>query len=155
MKRNLQLQYFLSISKLLEDRLREELDTMGIFHGQGKVLAELYQNDGMPQITIAKTLGISPATVTNMVKRMESGGLVKRISDKNDDRVIRVHLTKEGNKAAEKVIDVWERINNYLQTLVSEDELDSMQHSLAKIRFGLSGAEDDTLTYIGESVFAD
>jgi DNA-binding MarR family transcriptional regulator len=143
MERKLFLHHFLNISKLLEDRIREDLDPMGIFHGQGKVLAELYKNDGMTQISIAKTLGISPATVTNMVKRMETGGLVKRYSDKHDDRVIRVHLTKEGNRSAEKVIEVWENIDSYIRTLMPEADLESLNRILERIKFGLGGTTEE------------
>ncbi|QAR33989.1 MarR family transcriptional regulator [Geovibrio thiophilus] len=152
MERKLFLHLFLNISKLLEDRIREDLDPMGIFHGQGKVLAELYKNDGMTQISIAKTLGISPATVTNMVKRMESGGLVKRHSDKHDDRVIRVHLTKEGNRSAEKVIEVWENIDSYIRTLMPETDLESLHKVLNKVKFGLGGADEGCESGCRESV---
>ncbi|MGE4498375.1 MAG: MarR family winged helix-turn-helix transcriptional regulator [Deferribacterales bacterium] len=152
MEQKLFLHLFLNISKLLEDRIREDLDPMGIFHGQGRVLAELYKNDGMTQISIAKTLGISPATVTNMVKRMEAGGLVKRYSDKHDDRVIRVHLTKEGNRSAEKVIGVWENIDSFIKTLVPQNELESMHRVLDKVRFGLGGAVEESESGCSETV---
>jgi DNA-binding MarR family transcriptional regulator len=156
MERKLILHLFLNISKLIEDRLREELEPTGIFNGQGRVLAELYKTDEMTQISIAKKLGISPATVTNMVKRMEAGGLVKRRSDKHDDRVIRVCLTKEGTRSAEKVLAVWEEIDSYIITLIPEIELDSLHKVLDKIRFGLGGTEiEQNLEVEGESVLID
>lgn len=129
---------FFSIAKNLEDMTRKELEPYGIYQGQGKVLNELSKKDGMTQIEIAKSLDISPATVTNMVKRMESGKLVKRISDKHDERMMRVRLTKEGARASEKVADAWENVDKHLHSVLSEDELGQLAKTLEKLYASLS-----------------
>ena len=139
---------FFSISKLLEDKTRKELEPHGIFQGQGKVLGELSKKDGMTQIEIAKSLDISPATVTNMVKRMESGKLVKRISDKHDERMMRVRLTKEGVKASEKVSAAWNKIDRQLHSVLNKDESEQLERILNKLQTALSeGSYTDLLEH--------
>lgn len=129
---------FFSISKLLEDRSRKILELHKIFQGQGKVLSELSRKDGMTQIEIAKTLDISPATVTNMVKRMEASKLVKRSNDKDDERMIRVRLSKEGTKAALKVDEAWKIVDKDLDLILSNEEQKQLNQLLIKIQTGLT-----------------
>jgi DNA-binding MarR family transcriptional regulator len=129
---------FFSISKLLEDRSRKILEPHKIFQGQGKVLSELSRKDGMTQIEIAKTLDISPATVTNMVKRMEASKLVKRSNDKDDERMIRVRLSKEGTKAALKVDEAWKIVDKDLDLILSNEEQKQLNQLLIKIQTGLT-----------------
>lgn len=70
------------------------------------------------------------STTTDLVDRMEKNGLVQRVKDENDRRVVRIHLLEIGSELIEKVID---RRQNYLREVFqdySQDEIDGLGNSL-------------------------
>ncbi|NBP71183.1 MAG: MarR family transcriptional regulator, partial [Cytophagia bacterium] len=69
--------------------------------------------DGITQQALALLLGRDRASVTRMVDILEAQHLLKRMADKNDRRVKRIVLTREGKllktkayRAAEKSLEV-------------------------------------------------
>ena len=81
------------------------LDKIGVYPGQPPLLFILNKNDGLSQKEIADKLVIKPSTITVMLKRMESGNLIYRRQDSEDQRISRVHLTEEGRKICEKAFE--------------------------------------------------
>ncbi len=55
---------------------------------------------------IAAALGISLPATTNMIVRLEGKGLVERMHDRDDRRVVRCHLTPEGRCQSEALWNV-------------------------------------------------
>ena len=106
--------------------LRNTLIKTGLHRGQPPVLFALHQNDGLTHSELAQKLEVSPATITNMIKRMEGSGFVVRCRDDEDQRVSRVYLTEAG----ENIISELEAVMNGIE---------------AKIFFGLDQEKQDTL----------
>ncbi len=52
--------------------------------------------------TLAKQISLSQATVTNIIVRLESRGLVQRVRSKNDKRFVWLHLTDAGKDTLDK-----------------------------------------------------
>jgi DNA-binding MarR family transcriptional regulator len=73
-----------------------KFEKLGLFRGQPPVLFELDHQDGMTHVELARELGVTPATITTMVQRMEQAGFVARRRDPLDERVSRVYLDKGG-----------------------------------------------------------
>lgn len=85
----------------------------GITADQFRLLTHLWKQDGITQQALALLLGRDRASVTRMVDILEAQHLLKRMTDKNDRRVKRIVLTREGKllktkayKAAEKSLEV-------------------------------------------------
>lgn len=72
------------------------LDRLGITYPQYLVLLALWQEDGRTVGAIAARLGLESSTVTPLVKRLEVARLVTRTRDPEDERQVRVRLTKRG-----------------------------------------------------------
>jgi DNA-binding MarR family transcriptional regulator len=66
----------------------------------------LWKKDGRSQKEFAEMLGLKPATITVMLKRMEKAGWVERKPDPEDLRVSRVFLTERAEKFRPKVKQV-------------------------------------------------
>ena len=84
--------------------MRNRFDEMGLHRGQPPLIMQLYKHDGMTHSDLAERLEVTPATVSNMVKRMERDGLVLRRRDDEDERISRVYLTEEGKALREKIV---------------------------------------------------
>ncbi|ACN14595.1 putative MarR family protein [Desulforapulum autotrophicum HRM2] len=132
---------FMHIGKLLNDRLRSSLGGGGIHFGQARILVSLMRHGNLIQRTIGQELHIKPATVTNMVKRMEASGLIERGRDANNDRIINVTLTSKGKEAANFAINVMEQIENDIRSEFTQKEIDKLRNPLERIRNTLGGSD--------------
>ncbi|MCW4114117.1 MarR family transcriptional regulator [Aurantimonas sp. MSK8Z-1] len=72
------------------------LDELGITYPQYLVLSVLWEEGERTIGTIAERLGLEPSTVTPLVKRLETAGLVTRQRNPADERQVVVALTGEG-----------------------------------------------------------
>jgi DNA-binding MarR family transcriptional regulator len=75
---------------------RSLLTDLGITYPQYLVLIVLWENDKIPVGEIAKRLQLDAAALTPLVKRLESLGLIARIRDTRDERVVRICLSEQG-----------------------------------------------------------
>jgi DNA-binding MarR family transcriptional regulator len=62
------------------------------------VLSQLVEGDGLPMTTLARTLDVSLPSMTGIADRMASHGLVERVRDPDDRRVVRCRLTTAGRE---------------------------------------------------------
>lgn len=82
------------------------LDNLGITYPQYLVLLVLWEEDGQSVTGIGRRLHLDTGTLTPLLKRMESQGLVTRQRQESDERVVMVHLTGKGRKLKEKAAAV-------------------------------------------------
>ena len=65
------------------------------FNGsQGRILYVLWQRDGIPISELSKETGLAMTTLTSMIDRMETAGLVRRDRGDADRRKILIFLTE-------------------------------------------------------------
>ncbi len=76
--------------------MRHKMRELGLHRGQPFVLFALHKKDGLSNSALAAFLDVTPATLTNKVKRMEKAGLVIRRRDPEDERIHRIFLTEKG-----------------------------------------------------------
>ena len=132
---------FMHIGKLLNDRLRDTLGERGIHFGQARILTALLAHGTLAQGDIGRGLHIKPATVTNLVQKMETSGLIDRRRDSGDDRVIKVTLTPNGKEAATFAEKVIVQIEKDIRSEFSQEEIYMLCSPLIKIRNRLGGSD--------------
>jgi DNA-binding MarR family transcriptional regulator len=71
------------------------LDELGITYPQYLVLNVLWQRDGQTVGEIAERLALESSTLTPLLKRLESAGLVRRTRNPENERQVEVTLTPE------------------------------------------------------------
>ena len=72
------------------------LEPLNLTYAQYVVLVVLWEADGLPVKQIGEKLGLETNTLTPLLKRMESAGLVKRRRNPADERQVIVSLTSAG-----------------------------------------------------------
>lgn len=87
--------------------VQAELSKLGLHVGQEMFLLRLWEQDGISLSDMADGLCVQQATVTRMVGRIESAGLVTRCKDPGDQRVSRVYLTEKGRNLLQPVAEMW------------------------------------------------
>jgi MarR family transcriptional regulator, organic hydroperoxide resistance regulator len=73
--------------------------TTGIPGAQLWALHEVAQSDGLKVGELAHRLGVHQTTVSNLVGRLQAGGLVRKGRSPQDQRIVHIHLTASGRKA--------------------------------------------------------
>lgn len=73
------------------------LDPLGLTYPQFLLLSALWETDGRTVGELCTALGLETSTVTPMVKRMETAGLLTRARDGTDERRVFVWLTARGH----------------------------------------------------------
>jgi len=125
------------VIRAFHHRSRVILGKLGLYQGQPPILFMLWQQDGRPQKEFAEKLGISPATITVMLKRMEKAGLLERRPDPSDLRVSRVHLTDKGMKLRDKVEEAHKKVEADCLRDFSGQEIRQLWHLLHKMKHNL------------------
>ncbi len=121
------------VCRLTRYRLRIKMEAIGLHCGQGLVLSYLWHNDGIPSAEIARALRISPATVTNMIKRMERGGWIERRADPDDQRILRVYLTGKSLSLKEEIRRSFRELEEEITGVLTEEEVENLSTILAKV----------------------
>jgi DNA-binding MarR family transcriptional regulator len=94
-------------SQVAEGRLERELRQLDVTARQLTILAVIAATPGINQTAVLKATGIDRSTVTNMVRRLASRGLVWRERSVTDPRSYALRLTRSGCnvlKAAEPAL---------------------------------------------------
>ena len=56
------------------------------------------EKEGTPSTKLAPKMGMEPRSLTRMIKTLEDNGVIEKKADKDDKRMVRLFLTKEGKK---------------------------------------------------------
>ena len=72
------------------------LDPLGLTYPQYLAMVVLWGEDRLTVGEICERLFLESSTVTPLLKRMEAAGLITRMRDEDDERQVRIHLTRRG-----------------------------------------------------------
>ena len=78
------------------------LQPLGLTYPQYLVLLVLWQRDGASVKQLGERLALDSGTLTPLLQRLESQGLVERRRGGDDERVVRIHLTAAGRALRSK-----------------------------------------------------
>ena len=111
---------------------RPLLAPLGLTHPQYLVMVTLWGADGPISIKeLSRLLQLEAPTLSPLLKRLQTAGLVERQRDPADERSLQVSLTERGEKlraeAAGVPVAVIERLG------MSVSELESLQEVLASV----------------------
>lgn len=91
-----------STSMAIQRAYKPLLDALGVTYPQYLVMNVLWREDGRTVGDIAEDLALEPSTMTPLLKRLESAGLVRRARNPANERQVVVTLTGEGQALRER-----------------------------------------------------
>ncbi len=138
---NIQAGNFISQIKRLSDRIFERIladRKIDAFNGaQGRILYALWQGEAISLRELADRTGLAATTLTSMIDRMESAGLVCRTPDKSDRRKTLLTLTEKSQSLYQDYLDVSDRMSEIFYSGFSEKEIRLCESMLARIQENL------------------
>ncbi|MBL4646376.1 MAG: MarR family transcriptional regulator [Rhizobiales bacterium] len=111
------------------------LTDLGVTYPQYLVLMVLWEEDGQSIHGIAQKLELEAATVTPLVKRMESLELLLRKRSREDERRIEVRLTPKGSSMREKANDISQAVGCAIG--VDSEQVQKLLNKLNALRANL------------------
>ena len=97
---------FYAASNLITRLYRPVLSELGLTYPQYLVMLVLWEQDRISVSQICTRLHLDSGTMTPMLKRMESLGLIERTRDPDDERRVLVLLTAQGRALRSRAIAV-------------------------------------------------
>lgn len=126
-------------SRLITREYQPYLDKLGITYPQYLVLMVLWETDGITVNEIAQKLILNTNTVTPLLKRMETQGLITRTRAATDERKVLVQLTEKGKTLQTEAATIPEKLATGLKTgTLSLDELLDLRNKLNTLINSLS-----------------
>jgi DNA-binding MarR family transcriptional regulator len=114
------------------------LDALQLTYPQYLVMLGLWQRDGVTVKQIGEQLHLDSGTLTPLLKRLESAGLVRRARDAADERQVRISLTPKGTALHEKARTVGHGFVDACKQ--TRDELKTLNAQLVKLRDKLNAS---------------
>lgn len=91
-------------------------------HSMFRLMRLVASNEGATARTLADQLGIRPPSLSEQLDRLEERGMVRRVRDAQDARVVRVCLTDEGRAEIDRHADQMRASHASVNALLSEEE---------------------------------
>ena len=124
-------------SKEIIRRYKPLLDKFDITYTQYITLLVLWEQDGLTVKTLGERLYLDSGTLTPLLTKLESKGLIVKKKDTKDSRETTIHLTGKGRELKEKIIVVPSSMGACVK--LDADDFLCLQKLLKKVRSGLTG----------------
>ena len=112
---------------------RPFLEPLGLTYPQFLVMLALYEDAPRTVGDLGLELGMENGTLTPLLKRLESAGLVTRTRDQQDERRVLIDLTEAGESLRETACSIPEKIEtacrlNHKDLVELRDTLNGLGH---------------------------
>jgi DNA-binding MarR family transcriptional regulator len=118
-------------------RLAQELKPFGLRVPEWRALAALHARGGCSMTELADLSSIDRTTLTRTIDRMQEARWLSRLADTTDMRVIRLALTKTGERLFAQVWPAVERLNQAAVDGLPAPAVDMLRWTLARMKSNL------------------
>lgn len=124
-----------SASKAATAVYRPMLDELGLTYPQYLVMLVLWESEPRSVRELGEELGLDSGTLSPLLKRLESLGLVERRRSAEDERRVEVFLTEAGTALSSKATGIPKHLADAAG--LSAAELDQLRETLRKLTSAL------------------
>ncbi|MFI5918174.1 MarR family winged helix-turn-helix transcriptional regulator [Streptomyces anulatus] len=119
---------------------RQALKDLGLTYSQYLVMLVLWERGPQPVKAIGERLHLDSGTLSPLLKRLETAGLVRRERSREDERSVVIDLTDEGARLRDRALSVPRAV--LAATGLSLDEVLGLQEVLGRLTTALGEAAD-------------
>ena len=128
---------------------RTLLEPLGLTYPQYLVMLVLWERDGMRVKEIGAELYLDSGTLTPLLKRLESLGLVRRVRDARDERQVSILLTPMGRGLEAKAVTIPAEL--ICMTQLDVHAAGELMRSLGRVRDELQAVGEDAPLPVGDA----
>jgi DNA-binding MarR family transcriptional regulator len=134
------------LARITQNDYMARIAGTGIAPAQAYVLGELWFDEPLSQVELARRLDIGKATVGQTLTRLEKAGLIERRRIASDRRLIMVHLTDKGRTLREPLRVAAIDQNDALQDRIGADRMEQLNETLKTVNALLANAFPRAMT---------
>lgn len=120
-----------AVSKEIVKKYKPYLDELDLTYTQYITMMVMWEHKEMNVKELGEHLYLDSGTLTPVLKKLEQKGWVKRNRAKEDERVLIVTLTTEGEKLRDKAVEIPQKVGSCV--CLNEDEISCLHQILYKI----------------------
>ena len=124
-----------SASRAATAAYRPMLDELGLTYPQYLVMMVLWENQPRSVRELGEELGLDSGTLSPLLKRLETLGLVERRRSAADERRVEVFLTEDGAALSARATGIPQRLAEAAG--LSAAELDQLRETLGRLTAAL------------------
>jgi DNA-binding MarR family transcriptional regulator len=124
-------------SRAVTAAYRPLLQDLGLTYPQYLVMVALWERESMPVKDLGDALQLDYGTLTPLLKRLETAGLITRQRRVDDERSVQVGLTPEGSAMRSATSGVTTAIGDAMG--LPEAEVDRLRDALRRLTANVTG----------------
>jgi DNA-binding MarR family transcriptional regulator len=97
------------------------------------LISDLKKGQPVSISEIANKIGVTLAAVTHQINTLEEQGMIKRLSDNEDRRIVLIELTKNGNEQVSKLKNEFAKKIQLLVEFLGENDTKELVRLIGKI----------------------
>ena len=121
-------------TRAFTSRFSRRISRHGVTFGLWPYLRALWEQDGLTQRELSERVRMKGPTTVAAVNRLEKRGLVKRVNNTEDGRMINVFLTDKGREIYDLVMPEVVAINRQGVASLSREEQEQLKRLLRGLR---------------------
>lgn len=107
------------------------LDKFNLTYTQYIAMLVMWEEEKIVFKELGKKLHLDSGTLTPVLKKLESMGLIIKYRSKEDDRIVIIELTESGKQLKDEVIGIPEKV--FCESGISEEDAAKFKYYLDKI----------------------
>ena len=124
-------------AKEIVRQYRKPLKALDLTYTQYIVMMALWEFGGMSESELGRKVKLDSGTLAPLLKRLENQGLVNRQRPKENERMLLITLTDEGEELRKKAVEVPEAVRGCIK--LTDKELIQLKSLLEKALASLEG----------------
>jgi DNA-binding MarR family transcriptional regulator len=98
----------------------------------GQILLNI-EPEGTPSTKLGPKMGMEARSLVRTLQTMEDEGLIKRIADKGDKRVVRIHLTAKGKALRTVSRNTVIQFNQAVQSRFTPEQMNNFRQVMSEL----------------------
>ncbi|MEC5425528.1 MarR family transcriptional regulator [Virgibacillus sp. C22-A2] len=136
MSDNLSLKAFVVLmksTKSVQEKVKEDISAHGMRISDFTVLEALYHKGRQTIRQISEAVLINTGSITYVIDKLETKGLLERMNCKEDRRVVYIQITEEGKQLMDEIFPEHQQVIENIFSSITDDEKEMLVNVLKKV----------------------
>lgn len=130
------------VRKALRREFEQQAGALDITASQFQVLKCLWAQDGISTSALSQVASSDGGTMTGVLDRLESKGLIRRERSKTDRRAVEIWLTPQGRELEAPLLKIVTDINQRALKGLTQKQQQELLNALEQVRENLDGKDE-------------
>lgn len=124
---------YIKVARLQRAVLERLLCRTGVYRSQHRLLMFIAENPRVSQKELARMYQVTTATVAVSLKKLESGGYIRRSVNQEDNRFNQICITEKGRRVAESSVELFRRTEERMFAGFTDEEIACLSGFLERL----------------------